>query len=428
MEALAFFQGDGTLYTPRGKITFAELRAQAAQISLEAGQPVFLHPSPDLAFVRRLLACLAHEAIACLLPPQPVNTTTDFSAFRAMERTPALTLWTSGSTGTPRGVVLSREGLEANIEAICTSMNLPPVSPQSQPEAMLVLLPLHHAFALVSQVLLTLHRGGDLHLLSQNMVGEWLPYLQQNQITHTAGVPSQWRSLLLLPQTESRETALQHIQVAGAALDAPTAQALQERFPNAEIWMGYGLTEAGPRVSAQRYELHPQTQALSVGQPLAGIDWHIREQVLYIHSPATMMGYLGDPEATQKVLQAGWLRTGDLAEYRGEALWILGREDDVFQSGGEKIVPLEIERILCLLPEVQAAAIWAEPDPLLGERIVAGVVSQSQISRRTLRQHMTQHLPRTKHPRQWKRFVHLPLNSNGKLQRQLLPQWPGEAL
>lgn len=428
MAALDFFQGEGTLYTPQGTATFAELRTQAAQIPLEASQPVYLEARPDLAFVRQLLACLTHQAIACLLPPQSVNTDTDFNAFRAMDRTPALTLWTSGSTGIPRGVVLSREGLEANIEAICSGMHLPPVSAQNQPEAMLVLLPLHHAFALVSQVLLTLHRGGDLHLLPQALVGEWLPYMQQHRITHTAGVPSQWRSLLLLPQTESRETALQHIQVAGAALDAPTAQALQARFPQAEIWMGYGLTEAGPRVSARRYDPTQHASLLSVGQPLPGIDWDIREQVLYIHSPATMMGYLGEPEATQQVLQAGWLRTGDLAQYKGEALWILGREDEVFQSGGEKIAPLEIERVLCLLPEVQAAAIWPEPDPLLGERIVAGVVSHHKLSRRVLRQHVAKHLPRAKHPRHWKQFAHLPLNSNGKLQRQQLPQWPGEAL
>lgn len=428
MAALAFFQGKGTLYTPQGHASFAELRAQAAQIPLKAGQPVYLEASPDLAFVRQLLACLTHQAIACLLPPQSVNTPSDFNAFLTMDRTPALTLWTSGSSGTPRGVVLSREGLEANIEAICTGMHLPPFTAQDPPEAMLVLLPLHHAFALISQVLLTLHRGGDLHLLPQAMVGEWLPYMQAHRITHTAGVPSQWRSLLLLPQPSAQASALRHIQVAGAALDAPTAQALQARFPQAEIWMGYGLTEAGPRVSAQRYDPTQHASVLSVGQPLPGIDWQIREDVLYIHSPATMMGYWGEPEATHNVLQAGWLRTGDLATYREDALWILGREDDVFQSGGEKIAPLEIERVLCLLPEVQAAAVWPEPDPLLGERIVAGVVSSQKLSRRVLRQHVTKHLPRAKHPRHWKHFVHLPLNSNGKLQRQQLPHWPGEAL
>lgn len=438
MAALGFFQGEGTLYTPGGQISFATLRAQAMQEPLTAGEPVHLKASAEPAFIRQLLACLAHRAIACILPPQPLKSLpvkTDFNPFLASKRTPALTLWTSGSTGTPRGVVLSREGLEANIQAICAGMHLPPVEAHNPgAEAMLVLLPLHHAFALISQVLLTLHRGGDLHLPPQTLVGEWLPYMQQHRITHTAGVPSQWRSLLLLPQAAPSPPFLKHIQVAGAALDAPTAQALQTRFPQAELWMGYGLTEAGPRVSAQRYEAPQHSPAkglsggLSVGQTLPGIDWRIQKQMLYIHSPATMMGYLGAPNATQQVLKEGWLRTGDLAEYKGGALWILGREDDVFQSGGEKIVPLEIERVLCLLPEVQAAAVWPEPDLLLGQRIAAGLVSQSKLSRRVLRQHVGKYLPSTKHPRLWKQFTHLPLNSNGKLQRQQLAQWPGEAL
>lgn len=444
VESLVFFNGEGTLFTPTGRYPFSELREKALHNPqyqyLKPEQPVFMHSEASAAFVEKILACFAKKAVPCILPPH-------LSLKTAQQQWPepqlpgaALVLFTSGSSGAPKGVLLSKAGIQANIQAVMAGMNL---LPSAHTSATLVILPLHHAFALITQVLLTLHSGGDLHLLpSGSLAGEIMNYFTDHHITHTAGVPSQWNALLHLHQLNSvpedyTKSSLKHIQIAGAALDKASAQALQSHYPQAEIWIGYGLTEAGPRVSAYRYSAEAKQEGLPAGFALPGVTLRIESTtntegkavaLLGVKSPACMLGYWGDAKATRSVLQDGWLRTGDCARLEQGMLWIQGRADDIFQSGGEKISPLEIEQALLLHPEVHAAAVWPESDPLLGHRIVAGVVSKKALSRQSLLSHLRPLLPKSKHPRQWVRLQNLPMNGNGKLQRNLLAQWPSDRI
>jgi len=334
--------------------------------------------------------------------------------------TPCLALLTSGSSGEVKAASFLPAALFWNAMAVRQFQAL------EQPGKMAIHLPLNHAFGLITQLLPALLAASPVSLLPHQLwPGDLLTYLRREQIETFAAVPS---TLRLMHQGPSNPLPqLRHLSVAGAALHPEEIPGLQAVFPAARIWIGYGLTEAGPRVSAFANE-DPEFGSGSAGRPLPGIAVKMEGDEIWVQSPSLMAGYLEAPELTAETFHDGWLKTGDNG-YLSESglLFITGRRDDTLLSGGEKVAPLAVERALQSHAAILHAAVYGEADSVLGSHLVALIELSPEAEQPTLfalRQYCKQHLEPQQIPRQFFRVEALPLTPNGKLLRKELPTWP----
>ena len=297
----------------------------------------------------------------------------------------ALLLFTSGSSGPPKGVLLSRAGLCRNVDAILGYLPL-----AAAPRTALV-LPLTYGYALVGQALVTLRAGATLLLLGDLR----FPALQLDAMARFGadGLSSVPASLRLLARAaiEAREggeaaevPALRYAASAGAALDAGTTALLRQAFPGARLFNQYGLTECSPRVAALGDD-HPRFGEGAL-LPLPGISiWaedglgHVlppgEQGRLHLRGGSTMLGYLDDPEATARALRPdGALDTGDVGHLDAEGLlFVSGRADGVVKVAGERVGLEGVAAVLRTPPAVRDAVVVAIPDEVLGARLYAFV-------------------------------------------------------
>jgi long-chain acyl-CoA synthetase len=285
-----------------------------------------------------------------------------------LDKSAGLVLFTSGSSGAPKAVLLSRAGIEANVDAILTYLPI-----RAHPRTA-VTLPLSYSYALVGQVLTTQRAGGTLLLLGDIAFPPvQLEAMVRLEASGLSSVPTSLRLLARAIAEGAPRPKLGYVASAGAALGS--AQALRGAFPGARLFNQYGLTEASPRVSAIS-DAEPQFDKGSVGRPLPGIESHVDpEGNLFVRGPSVMLGYLDDPQATARVLSPdGTLRTGDMAHIDADGyLYIEGRTDGVVKCGGERIGVDEIAVALRDCPGVRDAAVVAIPDELLGAKLAAYV-------------------------------------------------------
>lgn len=330
----------------------------------------------------------------------------------------ALVLFTSGSTGAPRAVQLSRRNIEANVAAVLTSLDFAAAPMQT------LFLPLSYSFGLLGQLLPALAAGLPTALLG-NLV-ELKALLEEGRLVGMiSGVPSHYEALLrLLGAGPVGTQGVTHVISAGAALSLPLRQRLLQAFPASRIYTNYGQTELAPRVLCLRSD-HPAFLSSATGFPVGTLAVKLTsEGELCVRGDQVMLGYLGAPEATREKVEDGWLRTGDIAELGPDGLvTLLGRNDDLLKVGGERLSPFEIEAALRELPGVEDAAVWGREDPLYGTTLTAFLQLRPAAScpaKRELRQTLRGSLSPHKIPTEFYRVEQLPRTSNGKLQRARL--------
>ena len=297
----------------------------------------------------------------------------------------ALLLFTSGSSGPPKGVLLGRSGLCRNVDAILGYL---PIA--AAPRTALV-LPLTYGYALVGQALAALRAGAPLLLLGDLR----FPALQLDAMARFGahGLSSVPASLRLLARAaieardageEAEVPALRYLASAGAALDAGTTALLREAFPEARLFNQYGLTECSPRVAALGDD-HPRFVEGAL-LPLPGVTLWAEDGLghelppgeqgrLHLRGGSTMLGYLDEPEATARVLRPdGALDTGDIGHVDTEGfLFVAGRADGVVKVAGERVGLEGVAALLRMPPAVRDAAVVAIPDEVLGVRLYAFV-------------------------------------------------------
>jgi long-chain acyl-CoA synthetase len=401
--ALAFLDGR--------VLTYGELRerVRARAGALTPGCVVPLPPAPDALLVDALAAWHA-GAIAAPNPGQiDVSTYVDLRA--------ALLLYTSGSTGTPKGVLLSAAGLRANAEAILGYLPIARV-----PDTAL-LLPLHYSYALVGQALTTLHAGGTVWLFNG------LAYAREQldaiaRIGRPVGlssVPTGLRSLASMQLEAKAPLRLGYLASAGGRLTSETVALVRSAFPGVQLFNQYGLTEASPRVAAISDD-HPAFAYGSVGRALPGLHVFAVDASgarlpagapgeLAVRGPSVMLGYLGDPQATARVLGSdGTLRTGD-SGYVDENgyVFVQGRNDGVVKVAGERVSLAEISERL------GQAELIALPDEALGAKLIAFVEGDPTPVRQRARE-----LPPQKRPVRIVSLAAFPRTANGKIDRAAL--------
>lgn len=341
----------------------------------------------------------------------------------------ACVVFTSGTTGAPKGVMLSTANLAAVTDAILDYL------PLQESDRYALVLPLFHTYA-KSVMLTTLFSGGELHLRHDFAdLPAFVAGLAQQRITAFSGVPYHINMLLRRAPLEQHDlSALRWITISGSHCRHDALQELARRIPSARVIYMYGMTETSTRATALPAERLAEKPG-SCGRPIRGVRLEIRDDAghalpagqtgaLWIAGPNVMMGYWGDDDLSRETIRDGWLRTGDVAHLDQEGfLFLHGRSDDIIKSAGERISALEIEAALEQHPGVVEAAVVAVPHPVLGEAPLAWVVPRVQLSPPTaedLRGHCARLLTPHKIPREFRVASELPKTASGKVQKNRL--------
>jgi fatty-acyl-CoA synthase len=340
--------------------------------------------------------------------------------------TPALVLYTSGTTGKPKGAVLPHRQLFYNAVATATAWELTAadVGPISTP--------FFHTGGWNVFALPVWHRGGRVVLFEKFEPLEFLAGMAEEGCTVALTVPTQLVMLLESPEWGRPVPSLRAFWVGGA----PCPQSLQERVRAAgyRLREGYGLTECGPNcfvVSDEEARRRPGW----VGRPMLFLSMRlVREDdspveegepgELQLRGPQVFSGYLHDPARSAEAFTAdGWLRTGDLAQRSSDGCYrICGRRKEMFISGGENVFPAEVEAALADHPGVVEVAVIGVPDPRWGEVGRAFVVPRagSRLAEATVIEHARLRLAGYKVPRSIVLLPALPRLGSGKVDRDAL--------
>lgn len=353
----------------------------------------------EMAAAMALLSCFAAEVTAVPLSMRygklhckaiidrihPTALITDFDGtlrvyhvtdclYEIPENRPALIMCTSGTTGVPKGAMLTEENILTNIGDICEYFHI------TRKDTILIARPLYHCAVLTGEFLVSLCKGVKIRFDSEAFHPKRiLSLIDTYRVTVFGGTPTVLRMMTRFARNgEGR--SLQSICISGECLDAETGKRIAEAFEQADMYHVYGLTEAAPRVSA----LPPAYFAEHcdcVGFPLRSVRMRILRQdgscakrgevgVLWVKGKSIMQGYYGDHVQTAKVLKRGWLCTGDIAVINEEGmLRIMGRNDDLIIRSGMNIYPQEMECALKKDPAVKEVLVYKIEDPLMGVRI-----------------------------------------------------------
>lgn len=331
-------------------------------------------------------------------------------------------LYTSGTTGTPKGVRIPHRMVSWNgyNTAICWQLREEDVSP--------IFTPLYHAGGLGAFLLPILTIGGTIVLHRSFDTNEVWRVIEQERCTVVLGVPTIFRLLMEAPEFQTAD--LRHVRwfiSGGAPLPEYIIEAYQRR--GVVFKQGYGLTEVGVNCFAMTVEESVRKKG-TIGKPLMFteaklIDGEGREVPanevgeLLLRGPHVCQGYWNNPEATAEALDAdGWFHTGDLARRDDDGFFaIAGRRKDMFISGGVNVYPAEIEAALLLHPAVQDAAVIGVPHETWGEVGVAFVVARpgTPPAVEALIAHLAQRLARYKVPKQFRFVDALPRTPYGKV-------------
>ncbi|WP_327256418.1 long-chain-fatty-acid--CoA ligase [Streptomyces sp. NBC_01244] len=352
-----------------------------------------------------------------------------YAAERVATETAAI-LYTSGTTGRPKGARLTHLNLVMNA-TVCAG-DLLGLTPE---DTVLGCLPLFHSYGQSCAMNATLRAGATLVLLPRFSGPAALDAMVQERVTVFMGVPTMYHALTEAAADDDgrRPAALRVCVSGGAALPV----ALLERFEAAfgsEILEGYGLTETSPAATFNQHTTgrRPGT----VGHPVWGVEAAItdpeREQHIallpdgevgevVIRGHNVFAGYLDDPEASAAVLIDGWFRTGDLGVRDEDGfLTIVDRKKDLIIRGGYNVYPREVEEVLARHPAVAEVAVIGLPDPARGEEICAVVVLRHEVTEDELVAWSRERLGRHKYPRIVRFLPELPLGPSGKvLKREL---------
>ena len=352
---------------------------------------------------------------ALLTECEPAGTTD-----RAPDDT-AVILYTSGTTGHPKGAELTHGNLTENV---AVSLELFELGPDS---VTLGALPLFHAFGQTCALNATMAVGGSLSLLPRFEPGTALEIIERDRATVFEGVPTMYAAMLHHPEPADT-SSLQICVSGGAAMPVEVLRAFEERF-DCTILEGYGLSETSPVAAFSRRDL--ERKPGSIGLPVKGVEMRLADVhdgvgEITIRGHNVMKGYWNNPDATADAIDPdGWFHTGDLARIDDDGyFFIVDRKKEMIIRGGFNVYPREIEEVLHEHPDVIEAAVVGLPHDELGEDVGAAVVLTpgSQAAPEEIKAFVKARVAAYKYPRLVWFEESLPKGPTGKiLRREIKP-------
>jgi long-chain acyl-CoA synthetase len=354
-------------------------------------------------------------------------------SFKALDRDRADTaaiLYTGGTTGTPKGAMLTHEGMKFSSHAIAYYER------SDQNDLALCFLPFNHVFGQIHIMNSTIMSAGCLELLPTFDLERVLELFESGRVTKFFAVPTVYVRLLTLDDLKKKLGRVRYTFSAAASMALEIVKQWKERT-GLSIFESYGMTEVMPCTFNHYY---PECHMVgSVGQVVHGVEIQIRdaggnlteqgqEGEICIRGRNVMTAYVDNPEGTADAFwEGGWFRSGDIGRFDPDGyLYIVDRLKDLIITGGENVFPREVEEVLYTMPEVEECAVIGLPDKEWGEKVAAFVVLKAgrSVTPEQLKAFLKPRLSAFKVPKQYMVVTELPKSPAGKiLKREVKSQY-----
>jgi acyl-CoA synthetase (AMP-forming)/AMP-acid ligase II len=351
---------------------------------------------------------------------------------------PAVILYTGGTTGSSKGVLLSHTNVMANAidEIVDTDMEPDDVT--------LLIAPMYHSASLLCWFLPHLVLGACSVFMRRFDEENAARLIERERVTNGFFIPNMVRRMLISGQWQRHDMdTFRRLYVGGATFRLPDKEAVRDMLPAVRIYYQYGLTEAGPIVTRLRPEdmFNPELDG-SIGQEMLLNDVSIRDEhgnelpdgvpgEICVRGPNVMLGYFNRPDATAAAFRGGWLRTGDVASRRDGYFMYHDRLKDMIKTGGENVYSAEVEQVLYSHPSVAEAAVLGVASEQWDEEVRAVVALKpgADVTERALQDHCRAALAGYKIPKRilFVPLERIPVNPSGKIMKRELREqnlWP----
>ncbi|OBH15631.1 fatty-acid--CoA ligase FadD5 [Mycolicibacter sinensis] len=342
------------------------------------------------------------------------------------EDTPALIMYTSGTTGSPKGAILSHSNLQAQSLTCIQALH---TSPES---VYFCAAPMFHIAGLGSIAPnLVVGTKTVIHPLGAFNAADTLDAWERERATSVFLVPAQWQLICADPTVRQRDLALEVISWGAAPASDTVLRAMAETFPDALNVAVFGQTEMSPitcvlngadaiRKLGSVGKVIPTIAARVVDDDMNDVPPGQIGEIVY-RGPTLMQGYWNKPEATAEAFAGDWFHSGDLVRVDDEGfVYVVDRKKDMIISGGENIYCAEVENVLFEHPRIREAAVIGRPDDRWGEVPVAVVAGDESLTLSDLEPFLNERLARYKHPKELVLVDELPRNASGKVVKPLL--------
>ncbi len=347
---------------------------------------------------------------------------------------PAQIQYTSGTTGFPKGVVLSHRNLTNNARIFAKTGNL------DDRQSTIGLTPLFHTMGCSMGVLGALQTASTYVPLPAFDPNAALDIIEREKVTWTLAVPTMAVAMIAAQKAQPRDLSSLKLVGIGGAMVAPELARAAEAVLGAKVLVAYGQTESSPVITSARLDDSVADITTSIGRPALGCEVGIFDPAtdeilpcdtvgeIRSRSYATMLGYHENPDATAETVDAGgWLRTGDLGTMDDRGfVRITGRVKEMIIRGGENLFPAEIENVLLEFEGVAECAVVGVPDDTLGEAVAAFVRMEdgAAFDPDALRAHCRAQIAPQKCPAYWEQVTEWPLTGSGKIRKfKLRDEW-----
>ena len=393
-----------------------------SESKLLIAHPLFGKPAAEGAGEAGVTVVEADSDLPQMAASEPVD-----SPYRTSGDDTAVILYTSGTTGKPKGAELTHSNLLLNCSAV-----VPRLLPLGPDDVALATLPLFHSFGQTCIQNAMISVGGSFTLLPRFTPGDALEIMQRDRVTLFAGVPTMYFAILNHDGGESYDlSSLNYCMAGGAAMPVDVMRAFEEKYP-VKILEGFGLSETSPVASFNALD-KPRNPG-SIGYPVWGVEMRIVDDAnaevpdgergeICIRGHNIMKGYFRRPEATKEAIRDGWFHSGDIGIRDADGSYrIVDRKKDMIIRGGFNVYPREVEEVLYAHPAIVEAAVIGVPHESHGEEIKAVVAlgPGQSLEPDELIAYTKQHLAAYKYPRLIEFVSELPKGPTGKILKREL--------
>jgi long-chain acyl-CoA synthetase len=424
------------IYTP-DEIGYILLNGDVkAVIALDLLVPMFAQAQGHLPLLKHVIICeTPHGKEKGISLPESMKSFADvlqsgdmhFQGPKLQDDDVAVILYTSGTTGKPKGAMLTHKNLYSNAQDSANYLKI------DENDRVIATLPMFHVFCLTVALNAPLMNGGTVLIVPKFSPAKIFQIAREQQATIFAGVPTMYNFLYQYEGGSAEDFRTLRLCISGgSSMPVALLKNFEQKF-NVIVSEGYGLSEASPVTCFNPLD-RPRKPG-SIGTSIMNVENKVvnefGEEVpvgevgeLVVRGPNVMKGYYKMPEETAHALRDGWLHTGDLARMDEEGyFYIVDRKKEIIIVGGYNVYPREVEEVLYSHPDVVEAAVVGVPDPDYGEVVKGFVVSKNpQLTEAVLIEYCRQHLAKYKVPSSIEFLEELPKNTTGKILRRVLKE------